>query len=101
MDAVKAAHRPSWEQHMRELDELGYTVVPEVLPRSLTARVRAAMDAVLLPPQPDGSRVSKVHPIPGSIMAELAAAPSLLSMAGAFYRCDPLELRLGEQVMIR
>ena len=101
MDAVKAAHRPSWEQHMRELDELGYTVVPEVLPRSLTARVRAAMDAVLLPPQPDGSRVSKVHPIPGSIMAELAAAPSFLSMAGAFYRCYPLELRLGEQVMIR
>lgn len=101
MDAIYAAHRASWAGHLAQLDDLGYTVVPDVLPTALTVRVRSAMDALLLPPQPDGSRVSKVHPIPGSIMAELAAAPSLLSMAGAFYGCDPLELRLGEQVMIR
>jgi hypothetical protein len=91
----------SWQQQWRELDELGYTTITDALPKALTARAREHMDELLLPPQPDGSRVSKVHPIPGAIMAELASNKALLSAAGFFYGCEPVQLRLGEQVLIR
>ena len=101
MEAVLKARRASWKQQMAELDEFGHTTIADAIPKILTARVREHMDELLLPPQPDGSRVSKVHPIPGKIMAELASNSALLSAAGHFYGCNPVELRLSEQVMIR
>eukprot|EP01048_Picozoa_sp_COSAG05_P032616 COSAG05_NODE_12599_length_462_cov_0.573003_1_plen_148_part_01 len=80
---------------------MGFTVVPDIVPLELTARVRAFSDALLGPPDPGGARRSKVHPIPGAIMAELASLPPLVNMASHFCGCDPVELRLGEQVLIR
>jgi hypothetical protein len=106
MDAVRACQR-DWSAHMAELDELGYTLVPDIVPLCLAARVRAFSDDLLGAPDPVGQRRSKVHPIPGPVMAELASLPPLLSMAAHFCGCGgddgsgALDLRLQEQVLIR
>ena len=100
LDAVDAIDR-DWGPHHAELVDRGFTVLPRMLDATLTARVRAHMDAVLPPLTDAGHRVSKVHPIPGSVMAELAGLPTLLSAAQEFYRCPAIELRMSEQVLIR
>ena len=92
------------QQHLEQLDEVGYTVVPGFMDKSLTARVREHIDALAPPAQPPTEDVPQRiqtlrHPIPGAIMAEILNNPRLLELAKATLRAN--ELRLLEQVLIR
>ena len=99
MAAMQAASR-DWDVHAAELEDRGYTIVPDVLPLELCARARDHMDGLLALPAPGGA-ASRSHPIPGGIMGELATVPLLLECASALYRSPVPELRLTEQVLIR
>ena len=89
-------------QHVAEIEECGYTIVPGAIPPELCARAKAHMDAVLEPPAAAGGGSAGCgHPIPGWIMAELCTAPAVLAMGSALMRAPASEMRLLEQVLIR
>ncbi len=95
---------PNFKPDLDQLDDQGYTVVPGFMDRSLTARARQHVDA-LLPPiaPPDQQTERRVHtlrhPIPGSIMADLITQTGLHDSAVQILRGD--QLRLLEQVLMR
>ena len=89
-------------RHVAEVEKSGYTVVPGVFPVELCARAISHMDAVLEPcKEQHHGPVSRSHPIPGSVMAELFSAPKLLAVASAMIGTPSHELRLFEQVLLR
>lgn len=90
--------------HLVQLEEDGYTVVPGFLATDITRRIREHMDD-LIPPavEPDTPQGkwhhSLRHPIPGAIMADILANDDLLDLARQSLQAQ--ELRLLEQVLIR
>jgi ectoine hydroxylase-related dioxygenase (phytanoyl-CoA dioxygenase family) len=88
-------------EHVREVDHLGYTVIPGFLDRDSCARLREHIDALIArKPESRRGRTNHLrHPIPGAIMA-WALTSDHLAIARALLRCDG-GLRLIEQVMMR
>lgn len=89
---------------LQQLEEEGYTVLPDFMDRSMTARLRDHIDRLAPPIQPPTTEVPRRvndlrHPIPGDIMAEALNNPVLLSLAAQLLKAS--ELRLLEQVLIR
>lgn len=95
--------RDNIEEHLRQLDEQGYTVVRDFLERDTTRRIREHMDALIgpvLPPSEENRPLHTLrHPIPGEIMAEILNRKELLDLAKAILFSN--DLRLLEQVLIR
>ncbi len=85
--------------HLRQLEDQGYAVIPGFLDGASTARLRAHIDALLPPVARDGAVHMLRHPIPGAIMAELITGQHL-RLARALLRAGD-GLRLLEQVLIR
>jgi ectoine hydroxylase-related dioxygenase (phytanoyl-CoA dioxygenase family) len=99
--AAAAAPSRDWGAHAAELEDRGWTVVPDVLPLDLCTRAKAHVDSLLAPIGTGGAVAARSHPIPGGIMGELATTPLLMECASALYRSPFDELRLTEQVLIR
>ncbi len=87
-----------------QLDQAGYTIVPNFLTSDMTGRIRRHMDG-LLPPivnrdlTTKNGRASLRHPIPGKLMATILENPDLIDLATQALAGN--ELRLLEQVLIR
>ncbi|MDP6052322.1 MAG: phytanoyl-CoA dioxygenase family protein [Candidatus Latescibacteria bacterium] len=90
--------------NLDQLEEEGYTIVPDFLKQETTRRIREHMDS-LLPPivkpdKPPGKwTVNLRHPIPGVIMADILANDHLIDLARQ--SLSARELKLLEQVLIR
>lgn len=92
------------ERQFAQLEAEGYTVFPNFLDTTTTARIRAHMDSLLPPVAPledtSAPRLHTLrHPIPGAIMAEILNNPRLLELGAALVKAR--ELRMLEQVLIR
>ena len=87
--------------HLQELEEQGYTVVPDCMDRATTAEIRRFLDANI-PMKPPGALrvvagVNEIrHPIPGNLMPRPASNPRSLRLAKTLLRSDDLCIR--EQV---
>lgn len=96
--------KATMNEQLQQLERDGYTIFRDFLDCDTTARIREHMDS-LLPPiaareAEDVPRVHDLrHPIPGAIMAEIAAHPKLLEVARETLCAN--DLRLLEQVLIR
>lgn len=90
-------------QILEQLDNNGYTIIPNFIDKQLTARIREHMDSLLPPISPREGEISRTHtlrhPIPGEIMAEILNRPALLDLAKEILYSQ--DLRLLEQVLIR
>ena len=90
--------------HFEQLDQEGYTTIPDFLNQQTTRSIRRHIDTLLPPddtPPEDRKRWHAVlrHPIPGAIMAELIDHPPIRILATQLLQSQ--ELRLLEQVLIR
>ena len=90
--------------HLEELEEEGYTIIPDYMDPATTAAIRDHLDAIIPMKLPGALRVvlgvNEIrHPIPGEIMARLAGNPRTLKLAKILLRSD--DLRLREQILSR
>lgn len=82
------------QEHLRELDEQGFTILRGEYSRDLTTRARAAMDA-LMPPigSCEKKRQDVRPPFDGEVWPELFCHARTLEMAQAILRSNDLRLR--------
>ena len=93
--------RHSLAERLRELDHLGYTIIPGFLDLETTSRLRAYIDERIAQREPDAKARHHPlrHPMPGRILADMITDDHL-ALARAILRCDG-GLRLLEQLMMR
>ena len=64
-----------WARHIGELEDQGWSVVPDIWTLETCARARAHLDDILAPRDPGkGAVVARSHPIPGGVHAAAATA---------------------------
>ncbi len=87
-------------EHLRELDHLGYTIIPGFLDLETTSRLRACIDELKQHQDPEAKAQSRhlLHPMPGMLFADMVTDDHL-RLARAILRCDG-GLRLIEQAMM-
>lgn len=90
--------------YLDELEEEGYTIIPNYMDPAMTAAIRDHLDAIIPMKLPGALQVvwgvNEIrHPIPGEIMPQLASNPRTLELAKILLRSD--DLRLREQILTR
>src|SRR5262245_11669507 len=88
------------EQHIAELEEQGFTLVPGLVDRDTTAAIRAFIDRTVAaghvrqPEHSNGRILHRIcHPIEDTSMALLACEPAILELATRSLRARNLRLR--------
>ena len=107
------------DRRLGELDERGYTIIPNYLDRATTAEIRAHVDALVdshLPEvdnvwdrinQPRVIRIDEHgilqlrHPISGATMPRIANNPRTIELGRLLLGSQLADLRLREQVLVR
>ena len=92
------------DPYLQQLEEEGYTILPDYVDRTTTAEIRDHLD-VIIPMKLSGALevlmgVNEIrHPIPGGIMVRLAGHAKTLQLARILLKSD--DLRLREQILTR
>ena len=110
---------PDLDQHLHQLDELGYTIIPDYLDHETTAVIRAHVDALLDADLPEVDHVPDAlgqtcvirvhergirqlrHPIPGETMPRIANNRKTIELGRALLGSHVRDLRLREQILSR